>query len=387
MASNLRRISIGFKLDRYIPEIQSAIDKQNACSKSFWINAKRTTRPETLGLPTLRSILSIIQPLVSLAPTDDDSAETVLKKAKQFLLTSARCENKLDRHARKILLDEIDGRIATLEFADESVAGLLAWLEELPVESRIFGSGPQPGCIHASPIRSGGYTGRKQTFVIGMDANRFPRSARVDPLLLDHERTAISADLETSAQIADRSQRELTDALSRIAETENTSVHFSFSTRSLVEDRDQSPSPSLVELYRITSESPNAHMDDLLAHVGSPVSFASANPDDWLTPHDGELAEVLTTADESSVSIAFRISAYALPKRACCPRTDANRQSSTRTMDLCPKRGRFFRRPVRCSECHQVAWKRSEPARGDSFSNTDWASIHPMNGTSIQNAG
>ncbi|MCC7334622.1 MAG: PD-(D/E)XK nuclease family protein [Pirellulaceae bacterium] len=316
LASNLRRISIGFKQERYIPAIRVAIEQAEHLQQEFLARRDNDEGdedkagdshdelfPRDYGLPALESILSMFEPMVEFAPKIGDSAKTVLANAKRFLLKCARCENKLDRYARNKLLDEIDGRLAALEFADESVEGTIAWLEELPIESRILGSGPQPGSIHASPIGGGAFSGRKNFFVIGMDANRFPKPARVDPLLLDSERSAISADLETSVQIADRNQRELVDALDRIAQSDCNSLHFSFSTRNLVEDREVSPSPSLVEFFRTARNSPSAHVDDLLAHIGRPTAFVSTDSDNWLGKNDGDLAELLTTADEQACRV------------------------------------------------------------------------------------
>ena len=313
LASNLRRISIGFKLDRYVTAIQSALDQAEHFRQEF-IDRRDSNDgdeneppgrhgddvPRDYGLPVLRTILAIFQPLVDLAPGNDDTAKSALQKAKRFLLGSARCDSKLDRVARNKLLDAIDGKLAALEFADASVVSVVAWLQELPVESRILQSGPQPGCVHVSPIRNACHSGRKHVFAIGLDANRFPKSARVDPLLLDAERSLLSDALETSTEIADRSQRELLNVLARIAELEDAKIHFSFSTRNLTEDRDQSPSPTLVEIYRTAMNQPAAHLDDLLAHVGTPVSFAIADPEHWLCPSDGELAQLATTQDEAA---------------------------------------------------------------------------------------
>ena len=212
-------------------------------------------------------------PLVELAPASSDSAHDVLKKAKQFLLQCARCENKLDRYARNKLLDDIDARLAALEYAEESAEGVIAWLEDLPVESTMMGSGPQPACVYAAPIGMAGISGRKHLFVVGMDANRFPRANRVDPLLLDSERDSISSQLPTSIQLAAQNVKQLTAFMERVAETENVQLACSFSNRNLVEDRDQSPSPAMVELYRESYGLPDAGLNDLLNHIGTPVSF------------------------------------------------------------------------------------------------------------------
>src|SRR5262249_1484277 len=56
------------------------------------------------------------------------------------------------------------------------------WLSDLPGETRVMGSGPRPGCMHVAPALSGGHTGRPNTFIIGLDDNRFPGGGFQDPL-------------------------------------------------------------------------------------------------------------------------------------------------------------------------------------------------------------
>ena len=310
LASTLRRVNIGFQQERYLPAFDSAIQQAEKLKQEFedrrdTIDGDENGRPDLhddesprdYGLPALMAVREMIRPIVELAPNGDDSAKVVLKKAKRFLLKCARCENKLDRAARNQLLDEIDGRIASQEFAEESTTAVLAWLEELPLASRVLRSGPKPSCAHASPLNSGGSTGRRNVFVVGMDAGRFPKTARVDPILLDAERESLSPELETTRQITARSTKEFTESLSRIAETEAASVTFSYSTRNLIEDRDQSPSPELVDVFRVSMGSHDIQLDDFVEQVGTPVSFASRDAKQWLCESDGQLAELLTMND------------------------------------------------------------------------------------------
>ena len=310
LASTLRRINIGFKQDRYLPAIETAIIQAEKLKQEFLdrrdsddgdedrpAESHDDEVPRNYGLPSLTAVLKIVRPVVELAPAQDDSAQEVLKKAKLFLLKCARYENKLDRLARTHLLDEIDGRLASLEFADESVAAVIAWLEELPIASYVLRSGPKPGCVHAAPVRGGGYSGRENVFVIGMDAARFPKATRVDPILLDAERQSLSSELETSIDMSARSAEQLSEALLRVAETDDVLVTLSYSARDLVQDRDQSPSPELVDIFRMAQGSVEADLDDLIAHLDMPVSFVSRSSDRWLSEADGRLAELLTTND------------------------------------------------------------------------------------------
>jgi RecB family exonuclease len=304
LASQLRKLSIGFRVERYLPMLQSTIKAAEQQQKDFLDRREDDDRydnefPRDYGLPALQVLHQLFGDLIRYAPSEGDTAAGVLAKAKQFLLQCARSEDRLDRYARGKLLDAIDARAAALEFAEESPQAILAWLEELPLESSILASGPQPGCLHVASLFGGGISGRRQVFVMGLDANRFPRSAAIDPVLLDDERTQLSDELRTSSQAAKIGEQVLLEKLGQVLEVDAVRLRFSFSTRNLIDGRSQSPSPSLVEIFRLTESKPQAHIEDLLRHIGPPVSFASRNDAQWLDPADGFTASLLSEPDES----------------------------------------------------------------------------------------
>ena len=72
---------------------------------------------------------------------------------------------------------------------------LWEWLSSLPGTVKVGGSGPRPGRLHVAHALSGGHSGRKQTFVVGLDDSRFPGAGLNDPLLLDEERGKLSPKL------------------------------------------------------------------------------------------------------------------------------------------------------------------------------------------------
>ncbi len=124
LASTLRRLPIGFKLERYLPKIEEAIAHAQQ-SQAEYLERRDPESPELpaeepdhdFGLPALKTLQAMVQPLVQLAPQTDDTAAVVLEKARQFLLQCARADNKLDRYARGKLLDDISSMLSTLELA------------------------------------------------------------------------------------------------------------------------------------------------------------------------------------------------------------------------------------------------------------------------------
>lgn len=324
LASTLRRIPIGFKWERYLPKIEEAIatarqslaeykekgDRDLPDSQAGSIRHDKLLESQAgsirhdepdrdFGLHALETVQAMLKPVVSLAPQADDSAAVVLQKAQQFLLQCARADNKLDRYARGKLHDDIAVMLSTLDVMADPDLDVWQWLEQLPLESRILASGPQPGCMHVASLEHGGHSGRRQIFVVGLDDGRYPKRAAIDPILLDAERHRISPSLQSSVDSAQYQQQALNRALYRVLDDSKASLHLSYSSRNLAEDRPCFPSSSMLELYRTTSGNDNAHMDELLNHFGPVGSFVSENPDDHLDDSDVALARLLLQTDQS----------------------------------------------------------------------------------------
>ncbi len=304
LANTLREVPIGFKIDRYLQKIRESIQSAQEAQREFESRSDREAAgpdqhasKRDFGLPALQVVLSMIQPLVTLAPLAADRGVTTLDKAKRFLRECARAESKLDRYARQKLTDDIDGMIRLLQANPDAELDVISWLEALPIESRILASGPQPGCVHVAPLSRGGHSGRGKLFVVGLDDGRFPRRSSVDPILLDGEREHLSSELPTSTQLSDFHKQSLDRALYRTLDAPGKQLWFSYSVRNLAEDRTSFPSPSMLELFRITEQNDDAHLDDLLAHLGAPVAFVSSDPDGHLSVDDGRVLRFLTESD------------------------------------------------------------------------------------------
>lgn len=315
LADNLRSIPIGFQLERYLPQLDQAIESaRQRCVEAQRMRADDDvddidTARRDFGLAALQALHSVIEPVVANAPHETDDAQTVLSKAKHFLLHCARVENTVDRAARAQMLEAIDGLITTLETTDALELDVRQWLEDLPIESHILASGPQPGRMHLSSLRRGARAGRQALFVAGLDDARFPRRAVIDPILLDSERGGLSSALITTQARAADEQRLLHNALYRGLTANTKTVTMSYSTKSLADDRSVYPSPVLLELFRITANQPTASLDDLHEHLGPPVAFVNLEPGQQLDMGEVRLASLLCEAEvarrEAIVDEAF----------------------------------------------------------------------------------
>lgn len=159
LANSLRRVPIGFQSDRYLSKIRESIQSAEENRKTYLLRgdpdsaASGSDTPQRdFGLPTLRAMLSMVEPLVDLAPANSDDAVAMLSKAREFLLRCARVDNKLDRYSRARLVDDIDTMLATLGNVPDANLNVLPWLEELPIRSRILASGPRPGRVHVHAL-------------------------------------------------------------------------------------------------------------------------------------------------------------------------------------------------------------------------------------------
>jgi ATP-dependent helicase/nuclease subunit B len=307
LANALRQVPIGFQAERYLPKISESIQSAQQAREEYQqrgdleageVPADAPTRCD-FGSSALLAISMMVEPLVKLAPGKTDDCKTVLRKASNFLRGCARAANKLDRYAREKLLADIDGMLTILDWGWYAELDVVQWLEDLPVESRIMASGPRPGRVHVASLQTGGHSGRKQIFVVGLDDAKYPQRIPIDPVVLDAERERLSTNLQTSKQAADDAQRALDRALCRVLSNSDARVCLSFSNTDLVEDRAMFPSAAMLEMFRITEGKENAQVDDLLTHIGPPVAFVSRAAEDQLSAADGQLAKLLAGCNEA----------------------------------------------------------------------------------------
>ena len=188
--------------------------------------------------------------------------------------------NEFDEYSRMRLLDEMGELAASLHEGDPACLNIMDWLAELASSAQVEGKGPRPGCLYVAPLAAGGYSGRAHTFVLGLDAGRFPGAGLQDPLLLDSERERISRDLPTAAERLAESLEDLAGLAARI----RGSVTLSYCCRSLAEDRDMFPSPAVLAAYRILSGNHEGAQDDLLRWLPDPVSFAPQSLERCIDP-------------------------------------------------------------------------------------------------------
>jgi hypothetical protein len=223
----------------------------------------------------LKSLRRMVSGLLAITPEGGGATQRdLLAAASSLLRKHARCVGEFDQYARNEMLDDM-GRLAEcVKQADAAGLDVLEWLSDLCRNSHVGGVGPRPGCLYAAPLWAGGHSGRRHTFLVGLDDGRFPGKGIQDPLLLDRERARLSPDIPTASGRLARSTGDFTALLCRL----RGAVTLSYSCRSLTEDRELFPSPVLLAAYRILSGNREGDPNDLVKWTPRPASFAPASP-------------------------------------------------------------------------------------------------------------
>jgi ATP-dependent helicase/nuclease subunit A len=386
LVRELRSVRIGRGLDRTVALVAAAakrVSEQPAdafargrhddddWSDGGEIGVEQLVVRKQRHLVLLGELQKITQQLADCEGGAAPTGEAVLRGARTFLDTLCASESEFDGNARRLLLDEID---AVLQWQGDrgAVAGgeILDWLERLPQELVVLGSGPRPGCLHVSSLVSGGHSGRPYTFVLGLDENRFPGSGATDPLLTDGERTLLNAAQPAARLVVayDAAQRNLL-AWRRLMGRLRGRVWLGFSCRDTAEDGEVFPAPVLLSLFASSTGNPLAKVDDLLAALPPAETVVPAVPEAaldetqwWLaslgadaTPRqlDGALAAHRRHLAHGRAAEYARSSAQFTPHdghvpaagRSLDPRADHGRAASANSLEMlggCPRRF-FFR--------------------------------------------
>ncbi|NTZ17290.1 PD-(D/E)XK nuclease family protein [Paenibacillus sp. JMULE4] len=128
---------------------------------------------------------------------------------------------------------------------------------------------PKPGFLYISSLANGGISGRKHTFLLGMDEQSWSGNIRQNPMLLDEECRRIGAGLQTAVQRQRDRQRLRDGRLGMISGN----ITFSFSSYDLAEGATASPAFQLLQVFRKVSGETNADYEMLHRSLGEPVGY------------------------------------------------------------------------------------------------------------------
>jgi RecB family exonuclease len=128
---------------------------------------------------------------------------------------------------------------------------------------------PAPGSMHVTSLSDGGWSGRRRTFMVGMDERAWSASSRQDPVLLDQERRLISPYLQTASESARQLRRGRESRLGMI----RGHVTLSYCSYKIEEKQTQSAAYELLQIFRNQSGQPSADFTSLEQHLGTPKGY------------------------------------------------------------------------------------------------------------------
>ncbi len=215
----LLEFGIGFGREDYIKKLENNNRRQVLWLKEFFEDLFRSipTGDNINMKDYIPQLITLINKYVKSLNKYDGSAKI------EILNTLKKIEN-------------IDMEVSLDEYLDI----VLSYIEE----SRILRSQPQPGAVFASHFKHGGYSGRENLYLIGMDSNSLSNKVIESPILLDVNRKKISDSLSSANENYDYKKYKIKELLT--AEFKNITILYSnFDTMDV---KDKSPSQIYIEL-------------------------------------------------------------------------------------------------------------------------------------------
>ncbi|HTD52841.1 MAG TPA: PD-(D/E)XK nuclease family protein, partial [Thermoanaerobaculia bacterium] len=280
-------------LDRLITELEKPEDLRREQSWRDPEAARRRARREKT-LAGAHAVRVFVKRTLSLIPQMESGQvelPTLARAAARLVAEFGRVASEFDGTGREALIrlfSELEALPAKPLPIAEATRRLIDAVRDLHVDS----DRPRPGALHVADYRSGGYSGRRRTFILGLDDRRHPGSGLQDPVLLDEERRDINETVRPHA-LAIRGDRptENTSALQACLARLSGEVAVGFSCWNLLQGSDQFPAPFFLEAYREITRHPTADYTELLESLPPPAGFLP-DPADSLDETEWMLARL-----------------------------------------------------------------------------------------------
>lgn len=286
LARRLRQLRIGWGRGRYLPAVARALEatERPAVPRRHESDADARERVAR-ERDQLLALQAILEPILRATPAVDplDPGSTLspadLAAGLRSFLELVPPSDGPSGTARERMLGVASRVAARLDRPTTPAAAIAVLRRHLEIRvpaPRREGSAPwtsSGGHLHLSDIEHGGLTARRATFVVGLDAERFPGAGLQDPLLLDSQRRALDADaLPTSADRLAATRFRMAAMLARL----RGKVTLSYSAWDPIEAREVAPASMLLQAFRLAERRPTATFGDLREHLGDAASAVPA---------------------------------------------------------------------------------------------------------------
>ncbi|HKY59819.1 MAG TPA: PD-(D/E)XK nuclease family protein, partial [Gemmatimonadota bacterium] len=294
LARRLRRLRVGWGRDRYREAIDLRIQRlRTEASEEPEPDPEDVDRVRDQGdrareAEELAALGGILEPILRSTPPVPDRiglggapvSPAELARGLATFLEFVPARSAVEHEARERLSERL-GRIEATLVRRTSFSSALAILKK-HLEIRIpspGAEGPPPwsstaGHLHFSDLDHGGRTGRPVTFVVGLDAERFPGVGTQDPILLDDDRRRLKPSaLPGTGEILEERRYALASMLAGLEGR----VSFSFSAWEAAAGRDRPPAGIVLQAHRVACARPLASYTDLRDALGAVVSPVPGN--------------------------------------------------------------------------------------------------------------
>ncbi|MDA8096120.1 MAG: PD-(D/E)XK nuclease family protein [Clostridia bacterium] len=250
-ADILRKAGVCWGRARYQPCLEklAAYDEAKAAD----CGTSRYGQYQTQMAEQVRLFKEYIDRLLWHIPAPGDDAQVSFQDFAQGLAGLAdgfaTVSGSLDGAARQTAADHFRVLAGTKELRIPLTEALERLQREL-ASLRIYARGPESGHLHVTHYRRAFWLGRQHTYIVGLDARRFPGSGTECPVLLDTERSAIAPELPLAAARPGESLWNLVQFLANLDGT----VTLSYSLFDTVAVRDSVPAAVLLQTFRLVRD-------------------------------------------------------------------------------------------------------------------------------------
>ncbi len=273
LARTLRKLRIGWGRARYLEHIDAAERKALTQHIDDEEESREEQQRRSELLEDLAALRALFMPILNATPLIPDRlhrntgrlAPAALADGLAAMLKCAVTDHDVDRIAKERIQARLERVRATMKRAMSFESALAVLRERLDVRVPAIGAtGPapwssSPGHIHLSDLQHGGFTGRRATFMVGLDAGRFPRAALRDPLLTDEDRLHVAPSLMTTTERVTEAQFRFAALFARL----RGDVTLSYSAYDTVEGRKLGPAAVVLDAYRLKTGDQSANYEQL----------------------------------------------------------------------------------------------------------------------------
>lgn len=278
--------------------------------------------------------------------------QDVVSAAMAFVERSTCRLSSLDHRAARALVDHL-GELRALGAFTCSLAEALRFVRERVETLQVAPDRPRPGHLYACRLQQAAWSGRPHLYVVGLEEGRVFPVAAEDPVLLDAEREAISADLRRSSDRideavystlarlaawtphrADSDRRSLAEGertadADRMAEGERTtevggrrsaSLCLSYSCRDTREFRETYASWLMLQAFRLQQGNAQLSYPEMKAALGEPVSSVPRSREEAVTTSAWWLRSVAGTGKSGAGAVEAAFAGMARGRMAAAHR-------------------------------------------------------------------